>query len=272
MTDRPSDLVLVKRTQAWFRRHATFWTRWGGPLLTGGMVVVVELLSGTALKIPDPFAVLVLTAVLATFAGGRRAGLISAALAWVYLVHVSSVSDHPFRLTDDGLGRVIVWAVILPVAVVIVALMKGRADRASDEIVRREREHSVSLAASLAERTRAEQTLRALFERNLAGIFRARRDGRMLECNSAFVQILGYKSREEVLAHNAREFYVHPEDREHVLKLLQPGVVITNHELEWRQADGRPIWVLVNVREVAEGTSGYLEGIVLDVTDRHRPG
>jgi hypothetical protein len=32
------------------------------------------------------------------------------------------------------------------------------------------------------------------------------------------------------------------------------------------------VWVLVNVREVSEGTSGYLEGIVLDVTDRRRRG
>jgi len=128
----------------------------------------------------------------------------------------------------------------------------------------------VELAASLAERVRAEQALRGLFERNLAGIFRSRRDGRMLECNTVFVQLLGYASREEVLTHNAREWYVHPEDREHVLKLLQPGVVVTNHELEWRRADCRSIWVLVNVREVTEGTSSYLEGIVLDITDRRR--
>ena len=98
------------------------------------------------------------------------------------------------------------WAMIMPVTVVIIAVMKRRADRASDEIVRREREHSVSLAASLAERTRAEQALRGLFERNLAGIFRSRRDGRMLECNMAFVLLLGYTSREELLAHNAREW------------------------------------------------------------------
>ena len=118
------------------------------------------------------------------------------------------------------------WAMIMPVTVVIIAVMKRRADRASDEIVRREREHSVSLAASLAERTHAEQALRGLFERNLAGIFRSRRDGRMLECNMAFVLLLGYTSREELLAHNAKEWYVHLEDREHVLKLLQPGVVV----------------------------------------------
>jgi len=252
------------------RRRSAFWLRWGGPLLTLVLLGGLEVVSREILRIPDPFAVLFLATVLATFTGGLRSGLISAGLAWLYLGYISSVPGQLFRFSGEALGRVLMWAVIMPVTVIIIALMKRRADRASDEIVRREREHSVELAASLAERVRAEQALRGLFERNLAGIFRSRRDGRMLECNTVFVQLLGYASREEVLTHNAREWYVHPEDREHVLKLLQPGVVVTNHELEWRRADGRSIWVLVNVREVTEGTSSYLEGIVLDITDRRR--
>jgi len=40
--------------------------------------------------------------------------------------------------TEQALGRVIMWAMIMPVTVVIMAVMKRRADRASDEIVRRE--------------------------------------------------------------------------------------------------------------------------------------
>jgi PAS domain S-box-containing protein len=271
MKVRPSDLALAKRAGAWITRHAAFWSRWGGPLLTAVILVVLEVVSRKVVRIPDPFAILFLATVFAAFGGGLRAGLISATLTWLYLGYISSsTSSQLFPFTDQALGRVIVWALVLPVTVMIIALMKRRAERASDEIVRREREHSVSLAASLAERTRAEQALRGLFERNLAGIFRSRRDGRMLECNTAFVQILGYKSREELLAHNAKEWYVHPEDREHVLKLLQPGVVVTNHEMAWRRADGRQIWVLVNVREVMEAASTYLEGIVLDITDRRR--
>jgi PAS domain S-box-containing protein len=270
MTVRPSDLARARRLGAWYARHAAFWSRWGGPLLTVAILIVLEIVSREVLRIPDPFAILFLATVFAAFTGGLRSGLISATLTWFYLGYSSSTAGQFFRFTDQALGRVIVWAVIMPVTVVIIAVMKRRTDRASDEIVRREREHSVSLAASLAERTRTEQALRGLFERNLAGIFRSRRDGRMLECNMAFVQLLGYTSREELLAHNAKEWYVHLEDREHVLKLLQPGVVVTNHEMEWRRADGRRIWVLVNVREVTEGASSYLEGIVLDITDRRR--
>ncbi len=246
------------------------WPDWGGPLLTLGAFVVIELLSGTTLRIPNPPAVLLLSTVYAAFSGGRGSGFVSALITCLYLAYFFSVPGQPLRYTDENLRSVIVWFVTIPAMVLMVALMKRRADHALDEVLRRERDHSASLAASLAERTRAETALRALFERNLAGIFRSRRDGRLLECNSALVHLLGFASRDEVLASNAREFYADPADRERLMKLLQPGVVVSNHELQWRRADGRQIWVLINVREVAEGPATYLEGIVLDITDRKR--
>jgi PAS domain S-box-containing protein len=259
------------------RRWTRIWSRFGGPLLTVAAVAVIELLSETVRRIADPHAVLLLATVYSTFNGGLRQGLISAGITAVYLAYFFSVPGQFFRYGAEELQRVLVWAIAAPAMVLMVGLMKRRADRASDEIVRRERDHSVSLEGSLAERQRAEQALRAseeryrlLFERNLAGIFRSQRDGRMLECNTALVHILGFASRDELLAHNAAGFYADPGDRERLLKLLQPGVVVSNHEVRWRRADGRLIWVLVNVREVVEGSSTYLEGIVIDITDRKR--
>ena len=253
------------------------WRRFRGPLLTVGAVIVIESLSETVLRITDPHAVLLLATVYATFNGGLRDGLISAAITAVYLAYFFSVPGQLFRYGAEELQRVLVWAVAAPATVLMVGLMKRRADRASDEIVRRGRDHSALLQASLTERQRAEQASRAaeerhrlLFERNLAGIFRSQRDGRILECNTALVHLLGYSSPEQLLAHNAKEFYTDPAARERLMKLLQPGVIVSNHELEWQRADGRRIWVLVNVREVVEGVAKYLEGVVIDITDRKR--
>jgi PAS domain S-box-containing protein len=254
-------------------RHARrivrrLWPRFGGALLTVCAVAVLELVSGTVLHVPNPPAILLLTTVFATFMGGRRAGLISAALSWLYLAYFFDNPEPGLSYTGDNLRRLVVWAVSLPAIVVMIGTLKRRAERASDEIVRRERDRSGALETALAERRRSEESLRALFDRNLAGMFRSRRDGRVLECNAAFVRLLGYRSREEVLAHNARDFYVDANDRERLLRLLRPGMVVTNQELQLRRADGNPLWGLLHVREVADGPSTYLEGIVIDITER----
>ncbi|HEY2094731.1 MAG TPA: GAF domain-containing protein [Thermoanaerobaculia bacterium] len=46
----------------------------------------------------------------------------------------------------------------------------------------------------------SEARYRMLFERNIAGVFRTTRDGRILDCNSAFANALGYTSREDLLS------------------------------------------------------------------------
>jgi PAS domain S-box-containing protein len=245
-----------------------FWPRFGGALLTVCAMAALELASGTALRVPNPPAILLLTTVFATFSGGLRAGLISAALSWLYLAYFFDEPGPGLAYAGDNLRRLVIWAVSLPAIVVMIANLKHRAECASDDIVRRERERSSALETALADRRRSEESLRALFDRNLAGMFRSRRDGRILECNAAFVRLLGYRSREDVLARNAKELYVDAKDRERVLRLLGPGVVVTNQELQLRRADGTSLWGLVHLREVADGPSTYLEGIVIDITER----
>jgi PAS domain S-box-containing protein len=250
----------------WFVRR--LWPRFGGALLTLCAAAVLELASGTVFRIPSPPAILLLTTVFATFTGGLRAGLISAALSWVYLAHFLDDPGPGLAYSGDDLRRLVIWAVSLPAIVVMIGTLKYRAECASDEIVRRERERSTGLETALAERRRSEESLRALFDRNLAGMFRSRRDGRVLECNDAFVRLLGYRSREEVLTRNAKELYVDAKDRERLLRLVRPGAVVTNQELQLQRADGTSLWGLVHLREVTDGPSTYLEGIVIDITER----
>lgn len=108
---------------------------------------------------------------------------------------------------------------------------------------------------------------RGLVERNLAGIFRARFDGTMLDCNPAFVRLLGWPSIDDVLARNAKEFYVDPEDRAAMIRSLARGEVATNREFRWRRADGSVVTVLVNV---LEAETGVIEGVAIDISDQIR--
>jgi PAS domain S-box-containing protein len=116
----------------------------------------------------------------------------------------------------------------------------------------------------------AKEHYRLLFERNLAGVFRSRGDGRLVECNEAFARLLGHGSPEETLRHNARDFYADPAERDALLERLRTDRRVANHETRWRRADGEEFTVMMNATLIGDGRDAHLEGIVLDITERKR--
>jgi len=99
-----------------------------------------------------------------------------------------------------------------------------------------------------------------------AGVFRAQRDGRIVECSDAFARLLGAGSSAEVLALNAKELFLDPAGWRELVAVLAPGVVISNQELTWQRSDRMPLSVLVNAREA----EGLVECLAIDITDRER--
>ncbi|HEX3583054.1 MAG TPA: EAL domain-containing protein, partial [Thermoanaerobaculia bacterium] len=125
-------------------------------------------------------------------------------------------------------------------------------------------------------RTRNERALRAseeqyrlLFERNLAGSYRNTADGRMLDCNDAMAQMLGWASREEFLRQNARDLYVEPAERDRFIEHVRMQRSVPGIEVRLRRRDGKPVWLLesVSMRQLPDGEE-ILEGTVVDITDR----
>ncbi len=132
---------------------------------------------------------------------------------------------------------------------------------------RRRAEEATAKLAKLAEELRTSvEWYRHHFERNLAGVFRAARDGRMLECSLAFVRLLGASSSAQVLELNAKELFVDPAEWQELVASLAPGVVVSNQELTWHRSDGKPLAVLANLREA----EGLVECLAIDITDRKR--
>ena len=121
-------------------------------------------------------------------------------------------------------------------------------------------------AEALAE---AERRYRLLFERNVAGVFRWTRDGRVLECNESVARILGYASREEVLAERTEIFWVDLADRDRLLARIDQDHPFSN-EVRLRRKDGTEIWALVSITPVRECGTRWLDGVLLDITDRKR--
>jgi diguanylate cyclase (GGDEF)-like protein/PAS domain S-box-containing protein len=126
----------------------------------------------------------------------------------------------------------------------------------------------------LAERAanQSERRYRMLFQGNLAGVYRTTPDGRILDCNDSFARIFGYGSREEVLGLQAWDLYMTPEDRRSAMARLTERRSLTNFEQCLRRKDGSHVWILenANLMESPDGKTTFIEGTVIDITERKR--
>jgi PAS domain S-box-containing protein len=127
------------------------------------------------------------------------------------------------------------------------------------------------------ERVQAESALRAseeryriLFERNLAGVFRSRLDGTLLDCNDSFARAFGFPNREAMLGQNTHAFDRSSEDRQRFEAALTRHGSLTNYESAMRRRDGSPLWLLENVTLRADPDGPVQEGTAVDITDRKR--
>lgn len=121
-----------------------------------------------------------------------------------------------------------------------------------------------------AVRGSAEMRYRYLFDRSLAGIFRTRRDGHVIECNAAFARMLGYDSRSEIIGRHASEFYLTPRDRDTLIAEVERSGAITNAAVTLKRRDGSTVRVLANVAVNPGEDEQIYEGQILDITDRER--
>jgi two-component system cell cycle sensor histidine kinase/response regulator CckA len=123
-----------------------------------------------------------------------------------------------------------------------------------------------------AEIRESEERYRLLFERNLAGVYRSTPDGRLLECNRAFAQMMGYASPAEAMAQPGTAFHANHETREKFLERLRGEGSLVNYENQARRKDGSLIWIVENVSLLGSEDDGeeILLGTVFDMTDRRR--
>ena len=132
---------------------------------------------------------------------------------------------------------------------------------------------TIHIIRDMAERRAAEERYRTLFEQVREGVFVSTPEGRILECNDAFVKILGYESRQEVLekAH-AQEFYLNPLDRRMFLEEMETTGFVKNFEFEMKRRDGSVVTVLENSygRRDKNGAVERFNGVLLDISEKKK--
>lgn len=118
----------------------------------------------------------------------------------------------------------------------------------------------------------SEKKYRLLFENNLSGVFRSTLEGELLDCNSAYAEMFGYESRDEILQHSVLDLYPRIEIREEMLKALNDKKHLKNYELELLRKDGSTVWALINVNLVQDFNDDQeiLVGNIADITEQKK--
>ncbi|MGH9404747.1 MAG: chemotaxis protein CheB [Terriglobia bacterium] len=110
------------------------------------------------------------------------------------------------------------------------------------------------------------------FAEDLApGFCRSTMDGEIQDCNHAFAQILGYKAPGELKKRNITELYADPGRRAQILSRLKEHGSINGLEIRFRQANGEPLDVLMNLRlEREDGQPDVIVKMMIDSATRHQ--
>jgi len=119
--------------------------------------------------------------------------------------------------------------------------------------------------------TKSEEKYRTLFERVKYGIFISSIEGRIIDCNQAMLDMLGYDNKEDFLSLDlAKELYINPKDRKVFQELIERDGFVKDFEVDFRRKDGEKITILLTAharRDERGKIIGY-EGLDVDITER----
>jgi PAS domain S-box-containing protein len=112
----------------------------------------------------------------------------------------------------------------------------------------------------------SEKRYRELYNHSPIALYRTQiKDGKILECNQALVDLLGYDNREDFIATNSSlSSYVHSDDRTDFLKKLEKEKRVEGFQFQVKRKDGELIWIEMTAEIFPE--QGCLEGAMQDIT------
>lgn len=129
---------------------------------------------------------------------------------------------------------------------------------------------TIHVLKDISERREVERRYRELFDNIQEGLFFSTPEGRFVEVNDAFVRMLGYESREDLLQMDiARQIYPAPEQRERFRSALEEQGVLRNYEEILRRRDGTLVHTLQNTLAVRDSNGKIIQyrGLILDITE-----
>jgi PAS domain S-box-containing protein len=131
----------------------------------------------------------------------------------------------------------------------------------------------IHVVRDITDRRSAEEKYRLLFEQVQEGVYVATPAGRLLDCNDAFVHMLGYSTREELQVLNLdSEICVDSRQRETFRREIEAHNYVRNFEVTMRRKDGTLLLAVESSFATRDATGGIdrYQGFVLDTTEKRR--
>jgi PAS domain S-box-containing protein len=131
----------------------------------------------------------------------------------------------------------------------------------------------IHIVRDITDRRSAEEKYRLLFEQVQEGVYVATPSGHILDCNDAFVHMLGYENREEVLALNLDEdIRVDAAQRDEFRRAIEQQNYVRNFEVTMRRKNGTLLLAAESSFATRDGAGRVerFQGFVLDVTEKRR--
>lgn len=245
-----------------------------GILATLGLIAAIEILSQTAFHIPNAGPVTLLAVVYATYTGGTRTGLVSAALALIYMAWNFSNPGEPFHFSPFNFNRLMVLLMIAPLMAIMVGALRRRS-----RLYEKTAAANTALQAEVAERKALEQKHRELlqYQRALLDGIAERAwlkdaEGRYLAVNRNFADLAGLspdqmigKTAADILPPDAVHRY-EIEDRE----AMRSGKVFRTERPS--HIDGGSTWREI-IKVPVRGDDGCVVGLAVttrDISDRKK--
>jgi len=127
------------------------------------------------------------------------------------------------------------------------------------------RKQTETLRARFENELQLETKYRRLFERNLAAVYTWRPDGTIVDCNMAFVKLLGLQTRGDLIGRSYWDFQADPARGEQLSATLQERA-LSNRDVSLRRDDGVAVHLLTNITPVSTAEGMVYETTAIDVT------
>src|SRR6185295_15163061 len=114
------------------------------------------------------------------------------------------------------------------------------------------------------------ETLRLLAQTLGEGIYVTDREGRILDCNPAFLEIFGVSALKDLEQFHASDLLADPEHRQQELAIVERDGSVRNFELQIVRPDGQRRTLLDTTYQVKDPDTGdvFYHGVLIDITRR----